>query len=419
MRHIWHSLKIAAGMMGTRKAFTGPLWVQIGISNPCNHRCLMCWDHPTYVPANNPYPTLKSKKFYEEHPEINRDKGFMDLEMLEILADDLHGLGTRRVELVGRGEPTMHPRFDRVLEILRSYRLNVGLVTNGSLLTRERYEHIVHCGLDRIAVSLDAGRRDTYPIIHTTATPENYDETIRNLRALGEIKKSLGKKIPRVRLSFVISRPNCNEGLEMIDRGKDVGAEEIVLKYAVLYPNLEFIELTETEKRDFSRQLPALMERAESYGIDLKVEPPVGDMTGDPRFYHKKTETIYSKISCYVGWLFALITAEGSVSPCCQCMEQMGSLKDQRFREIWYSEHYADFRERMKRFPVHYSDPTNCMCDECAFEKINTTAYNTLHFYNPVHLHDAQREFDLVQLLAPILRGKTVEGGTKDFKRTS
>lgn len=53
-------------MIGTKKIFKGPLWVQIGISKPCNHRCIMCWDHPAYVPKDSPYPTLLSKEFKKE-----------------------------------------------------------------------------------------------------------------------------------------------------------------------------------------------------------------------------------------------------------------------------------------------------------------------------------------------------------------
>lgn len=410
MRHLWYGAKIVMGMMGRRKAFTGPLWVQIGIANPCNHRCIMCWDHPTYVPEGSPYPTVRSQKFYEEHPEIDRDRGFMELEMLEELIDDLHNLGTQRVELVGRGEPMMHPKFERVLEILKGHRFSVGIATNGSLLNRTRCEHIVNFSLDRIRVSLDAGTRETYPHIHGRATPEDYDRVIHNLKALREIKEFHAKSVPRVTLSFVISRLNCNEGFKMIDKGNDVGADQLVFKYAVPYPNIEFIELTKEEKRNFSSQLPTFMERAKSYGIDLKVEPPIGDMTAEPRLYHKKTETVYSKIPCYIGWYFALITAEGSVSACCQCMEQMGDLKNQRFRDIWFTDRYADFREKMKELPKSRGVPMSCECDLCTFEKLNITIYNTLHFWNPVNLYEGRWKLNLVQLLPVILAGNPTRG---------
>jgi MoaA/NifB/PqqE/SkfB family radical SAM enzyme len=410
MGHLWHSIKLVFGMMGKRKAYTGPLWVQIGIANPCNHRCIMCWDHPSYVPEDSPYPDEMSRMFYEEHPEINRNKGFMDLDMLENLTDDLHLLGTKRIELAGRGEPTLHPKFEQIVQILKDRRFLVGIVTNGSLLSSRRCEHLVRQGVERIVVSLNAGARGTYPHIHKTETPDTYDKIIRNLKTLQVIKKQHNSKVPRIMLSFVISRLNYQEGQIMIDRAHDVGADEVVFKYAITYPNIRFIELTDEEKRSFSRQLPAFLQRAKSYGIDLKVEPPIGDITADPGLYHKKTKTIYSKIPCYIGWYFALITAEGSVSPCCQCMQQMGNLKHQCFREVWYSQRYSAFREKMKRLSERKDDPPNCSCDECSFDKINTSIYNRLHFYNPMRLYGGQRELTLIQLLPTIFRGKTTKG---------
>jgi MoaA/NifB/PqqE/SkfB family radical SAM enzyme len=217
-------------------------------------------------------------------------------------------------------------------------------------------------------------------------------------------------------LSFVISRLNWKEGLMMIDRAHDVGADQVLFKYAVTYPAIRFLELSREEKRRFSDQLPAFLKRADAYGIDLKIEPPIGDMSGHPDLYHKKTETIYTESPCYIGWYFALITAEGSVSPCCQCMQQMGNLRHQRFRDIWYSIPYTTFREKMKRLPEKLGYPNNCACDECSFDKINTTVYNHLHFYRPLHLFTAQREFTFSQLVPVIFRGGTTKGA-KSLRR--
>jgi radical SAM protein with 4Fe4S-binding SPASM domain len=417
MGHLWHSIKLALGMMGRGKAYTGPLWVQIGITNPCNHRCIMCWDHPSYVPEDDPYPDRNSKRFYEKHPEINRNRGFMDLDMLENLADDLHTLGTNRVELVGRGEPTLHPKFEKIVKILKRRGFHMGIATNGSLLNVSRCEHLVRHGVERIVVSLNAGTRETYPRIHITETPDNYDKVIHNLKTLQEIKKQQNSETPSVMLSFVISRLNYQEGLEMIDRAHDIGADQVLFKYAITYPNIRFIDLTDQEKRFFSSQLPAFFQRATSYGIDLKLEPPIGDMTANPGLYHKKTKTVYSKIPCYMGWYFALITAEGSIFPCCQCMEQLGNLQQERFRDAWYSQRYSAFRENMKRFPERNGELINCACDNCSADKLNLTVYNRLHFYNPVSLYDGQREFTLKQLMPAIFSGKLTKKGAKSVKR--
>jgi MoaA/NifB/PqqE/SkfB family radical SAM enzyme len=408
MIHFWHSCKIALGMMGLRRAFTGPLWVQIGIANACNHRCIMCWDHPSF-------PDPRAAQETEPSPEkpvegTNQNAQFMKLNVLRNLIQDMKQLGTRRIELAGRGEPTLHPHFDRIVRLLKDHDFNISIVTNGSLLSRKQYERMVVDGVDRVVISLNAATADTYPNVHTTAKPETFDRIIGNLQELKQLKQSQGTNKPSVMLSFVISRVNYKEGLQIIERGKDVGADQIVFKYAIPHPGITFIELTKEEKIEFSSQLSAFIQRAELYGIELKVEPPIGDTTGNSQMHHRKTELIYSKIPCYIGWAFSLITAEGLVFPCCQCSQAVGDLRKQRFRDIWHSQKYSDFRERMKTLPKRQYVPLDCECDECSFEKINTTIYNILHFYHPVTLHKAQRDFSLLQLLPAVFKGKTVKG---------
>jgi MoaA/NifB/PqqE/SkfB family radical SAM enzyme len=413
MRHLYHSFKIALGMMGRRKAFTGPLWVQIGISDACNHRCVMCWDHPSTPRQDVAAETYLGRAVLEAPPEtMKRGSQFMGFDMLEGLAEDLKHLGTQRIELAGRGEPTLHPEFGRVVEMLRQHGFNVGLVTNASLLEPEQYEHLLRNDVERIIVSLNAATSDVYPLIHTTARPQDFDRIIGNLQQLHKMKKLRGRTKPTVMLSYVISRSNYRQGLEMIQLGKEVGAEQIVLKYAVPHPAISFVELTEDEKREFGSQLPGFVRQAESCGIELKIEPPIGDTTCDRDVYHSKTRVIYSKIPCYIGWAFALVTAEGLVVPCCQCSRPVGDLRKQRFREVWDSEEYEMFRKRMKSHHRLETEPLQCQCDLCSFEKINTTVYNILHFYSPVTLHPAQRDFSLMQLLPAIFRGETI-GGAK------
>jgi wyosine [tRNA(Phe)-imidazoG37] synthetase (radical SAM superfamily) len=417
MMHLYHSLKIALGMMGQRKAFAGPLWVQIGISDVCNHRCIMCWDHPSVPRQNIPVEADLGKTILDEPLEAAKTGiQFMHMNVLEDLVEDLRRLGTQRIELAGRGEPTLHPEFNRVVQMLKKHSFNVGIVTNASLLNPEQYDHLLKNDVDRVIISLNAADSGTYPLIHTTARPETFDQIIYSLQQLHKMKRLHGKKKPTVMLSYVISRANFGQGLEMIQRAKEVGAEQIVLKYAVPHPKVSFIELTEGEKREFSTQVPTFVKHAKSCGIDLKIEPPIGDMTGDRDIYHGKTKVVYSRIPCYIGWIFALVTAEGLVFPCCQCGESIGDLRKQRFREIWHSREYGGFRKRMKSLRKLKREPLNCQCDECSFEKINTTVYNKLHFYNPITLHHAQRDFSLMQLLPAILRGETTQGAKAHSK---
>lgn len=416
IRHIWHCVKIAAGTMGTRRALTGPLWVQIGIANKCNHRCVMCWDHPARLHlGSESAPPLPS--FLAERTSLLQQRSFMEWDMLQDLVDDLEALGTRRVELAGRGEPMLHPAFDDMVLMLKERGFNVGVVTNGTQLSARRCEDLVRVGLDRLVLSLNAGNRETYPQVHTTASPDDYDKIVEHVREIHRIKSAQRCTHPQIMVSYVISRLNCYEGLAMIERASQIGADQVLFKYAVPYPGIKSVELTENEKRGFSEQIPELLSRARSYRLDLKLEPPIGEQPAGGRVTREKQETIYSHIPCYIGWLFALITAEGLVSPCCQCDEPVGDLRKERFRSIWNSKRYAQFREIMKQLPQTGADGVKCACDQCAFEKNNITMHNLLHFYRPAYLHEGQREFSLWQLLPAIFDGRTTRGANSTRRR--
>jgi len=390
--------------------------VQIGIANKCNHRCVMCWDHPSLPPAagdsSRALPAIVA-----DRSALLQQHNFMDLEMLNSLADDLKALGTRRIELAGRGEPMLHPKFDEIVKTLKDRGFSVGVVTNGSLLSSEKCEFLVRAGLDRLVLSLNAGCRETYPRIHTTASPEVYDTIVERIREFRGIRDSRNARFPQIMVSYVICRPNRLEGLEMIERAKDLRADQLVFKYAMPYPGIESVELTDGEKQEFSRQIPELLSRAESYGIDVKLEPPISELAGDAREIDRKLTTVYSQIPCYIGWLFCLVTAEGNVSPCCQCDEPVGDLRKQRFRDIWNCDSYVEFRRRMKRLPVEGLGGVRCTCDQCAFEKNNTTVHNLLHFYRRAHLHDGQREFGLRDLLPAIFNGRATRRGASPRRR--
>ena len=69
----------------------GPLYMQISISDPCNHRCVMC----AYHPPSDDAPALG--QFGGDSP------GLLPLVEFKGLVDELRALGTRQIDLVGRG----------------------------------------------------------------------------------------------------------------------------------------------------------------------------------------------------------------------------------------------------------------------------------------------------------------------------
>src|SRR5574337_1296036 len=119
-----HQGKIALGALTQDRAYTGPLYVQVGVVNACNSRCQFCWDHPSFVSKDSPYPDAIAEDYYQQHPELDRNKAHMSWEMYTGLVDDLHDLGTRKLKFIGRGENFLHKQFVPMVAYARGRKFN-------------------------------------------------------------------------------------------------------------------------------------------------------------------------------------------------------------------------------------------------------------------------------------------------------
>src|SRR6185369_2951301 len=116
----------------------GPLYMQIRISDPCNHRCVMCAYHP---PADHGDAL---GQFGGELP------GLMPRTEFEHLVDELQALGTRQIDLVGRGEPLLHPHAADMVAYAKDRGFTVIMTTNGSRMDGTTARKLIDSRLDRI-----------------------------------------------------------------------------------------------------------------------------------------------------------------------------------------------------------------------------------------------------------------------------
>jgi radical SAM protein with 4Fe4S-binding SPASM domain len=404
-----HLARIGVGIYTEKRTFSGPLWVQIGVSNRCNYRCVMCWDHPSFVPEEDPYPDPITSRFYRENPSIDRSSNVMEHELFVKTVEDLHALGTRRVDLVGRGEPFLNKDLMNMVSFLKGKEMYCSISTNGSLLTREGLAHLIAEEVDQLIVSLNTGRPETYSKIHTTEDASGFHRIKESLIELNRLKLKQGADRPCLTLSFVLSKLNYSEVRDMITLAREVGATHVIFKHAVLYEGTRFLDLSDAEKAQLDRELIESERLAAGDGIDIKLDPPIGSFVPGKEGAPSPAE-VYGEIPCTIGWLFALITADGTVFPCCHCFSSMGNVRERSFGDIWHAEAYRRFRERAIQLPVTKGRVPGCRCDICTFTKFNLSVYNHLHPFRRKILSEGQREYKGGRLLSSLLFGRTTSG---------
>lgn len=354
-------------------ALCGPLYAQVSIADPCNHRCVMCPYHP---PGRSNAALLP--RFGGASP------GMMTLDRFRSVVGDLARLGTRRVDLVGRGEPLLNREVVPMVAFARAAGLDVALTTNGSLLDAETVAGLAGAGLDRIKISLNAGSPATYAKIHVTEQPEDHGAVLEGVRRVTR------RGCIHTTLSFTISTLNLGELEEMVERGVECGAHAVYFQHLVPVPEQPELSLSAAELASLARELaPRARVRALAAGLD-------SNLSSFAREAQELAGGGGGAVPCYVGYYFAVVLGNGKVMPCCQVERPIGDLATSTFDEVWRGEDYRRFRRAARRLPVRGPELETAECERCYFRPHNVSVHRVAR---PLSAVRRELGFSLAQAL--------------------
>jgi Iron-sulfur cluster-binding domain/Radical SAM superfamily len=171
----------------------------------------------------------------------------------------------------------------------------VGMISNGSLITEKIARGVIEAGLDAINISVDAGGKDVF---EQTRIGLNYDKVIANVERLVRIRGELGRKRPKLILSFVRQNNSVDEQA-FIEHWRHVADK---------------IHITE------------LHNWAGTLNHESDVNYP-----------------------CYRPWLTFTVLWDGRVSLCCADFDGhtiLGDLTTQTIAEVWNADPYRDVRRQ-------------------------------------------------------------------------
>jgi MoaA/NifB/PqqE/SkfB family radical SAM enzyme len=343
----------AAGI-GSGRVAGGPLYAQISVSDACDHRCVMCPYHP---PTEERAPPAW---FGDAQP------GLMAMDVFAGLVRDLAQLGTRRVDLVGRGEPLLHPSVVEMVGLARRTGLEVSLTSNGSRLDAALAEGLIDAGLDALRVSVDAARPATYARVHVGEPEASLARLVARIAHLVRARDRAGRRTPRVTVSFTVGRENVAELDEMLELAVAAGADAAFFQNVL--PMTERARAMALDEAAWAgvvdRAVPRLRRRAAAAGIETNLDefartPPVAADVGT------------TPTRCYVGYYFTSVLASGAVVPCCQTQAPVGQVGPSSFAEVWRGPGYEAFRGAARRLPEPHPALATSACDRCYFRPHN------------------------------------------------
>jgi radical SAM protein with 4Fe4S-binding SPASM domain len=250
-----------------------PEIVQIESTNICNAKCVFC-----------------------PRDDMHRKQGIMTVELFQKIVDEAAALGITHIRMHNYGEAFIDKRLVEKVRYAKDKGIKeVGVISNGSLITEKVARGMIEAGLDAINISVDASGKEVF---ESTRIGLKYDKVIANIERLVRLREESGRRRPKLILSFVRQNNSADEQA--------------------------FIEHWRT--------------------IADKVH--VTDLHNWAGTLNTESDVNYP---CYRPWLTFTVLWDGRVSLCCADFDGknvLGNLNTSTIQEIWNAEPYRNARRQ-------------------------------------------------------------------------
>jgi len=373
------------GALNSKMAFVGPEVLHVDLTNHCNFNCIACWCRS---------PLLNDKAMPEWERRLS-----LPLGLVKGVFDDLEQMGgLRQVKLVGGGEPFMHPDILEIVEYIKNKDRNIeiDINTNFSLVDEKVIETILDLGVDSFTVSLWAGTPSVYTAVHPNQAERTFYKIKEMLSLIYRQKKKLNRLAPKILIHDVIFNANYQDIEEMLKFGLETGADAI--QFVPMDPikgKTDVLLLSDVERRELLERLLLIRKNYDEKSFRYIGSDGRSITLPDFKGFTDRLErldiqsgaydnNIIEEIPCYVGWLFARIMTTGNVVPCCKGHRMiLGDINKNRFRDIWFSPTYNEFRHNCLHLPK--SHPYFSKIGNDAIAK--TGCYNCDNLWQNIPMH--------------------------------
>ena len=264
-----------------------PLTATVELTLRCNLRCVHCYNFDRSIPRASADPELSAQ------------------EMLTLI-DDLAAEGCLYLSFSG-GEALLHPRILQYIERARAHHCDVNLKTNGVLLTRGRVRDLLRRHVGGIDISLYGVSAETHDAF--TLKEGSFELTVQGIRNAREAG------FP-VCIAYVLTRSNAGELPEFFEFAQSLGCSFNV-------------DMQLTARYDGTRS--SLEHRVDEETLQALYEGPLASLK--PRV--KTDSTGVESVQCACARSVVGVAANGDVYPCVGAPLVCGTVRKQRFGEIW------------------------------------------------------------------------------------
>ena len=284
-----------------------PRRLVLELTNACNLNCIMCGRN-----AADFKPTVFDMDVFRSFEPI--------MDTIE------------EVTLMGWGEPTIHPHFIEMLEIIDKHSARKYFCSNGMNLKKIK-DAIFDYHVDVFAVSLDGATDATNSRIRRGSKIEQITE---NLKDIVRIKKERGLKYPWINFVFCAMQSNIRELPDLVRLAAEIGIEEVKVVYLTVFGEDLMNESLWGQEELVREVFEEAIRVGEELGIVLKLPHYIGEDEAGNKL-HK---------DCFVTWRDFFLGSDGYVRPCMSTPIHFFEYdKEKDFMEMWNAPEYQKYRE--------------------------------------------------------------------------
>jgi putative metalloenzyme radical SAM/SPASM domain maturase len=154
----------------------------------------------------------------------------------------------------GIGEPLLHPQIDQLVYLAKQHLPNnawVGIQTNGSLLNQPLAEKLINAGLDRICVSMDTEKPETFQDIRPGGKVE---DIINAFSVLNRAKTARGNTNLKLGVEIVLVKNNLMDLPGVLAWAVDKGADFALVTQMLPYGASSEADVLYSANVDISRE---------------------------------------------------------------------------------------------------------------------------------------------------------------------
>jgi radical SAM protein with 4Fe4S-binding SPASM domain len=305
-------LKLAYYLRLKRVPFL-PVAIDLEPNNNCNFKCPHCqvtyWDKKT------------------EH--IDADTFSRILKQFPNLV---------RIKLQGMGEPLLNRNLIPMLKIGESRGISMWFISNGSLCNQKIAEQLATLKNTKITFSIDGATAEVFEKIRVGGKFAQVTQNICNL-----VQLRGNNRRPILSTWTVVNHNNIDEVPKIVELAGEMGVDQVTLQpFVSNWGKEEMKERANSMKVDLeSQKFTAIVKQAKQ----------IADRNST--YLNVNYSNFYSKQKpCTWPWKSAHICSNGDVVPCSVIADsdtiKMGNVLEQDFAEIWNSQEYQDFREKIR-----------------------------------------------------------------------